>query len=145
MERASGLENLESFKNGLFTVQDEAAGLTSLILNPKQDEEILDACSSPGGKATYLAEIMKNKGKIDAWDIHEHRTKLVDENSKRLGIKIISTKVEDATIYKEEYKNKFDKILLDVPCLGIGGVKKKTRYKMAKEKGRYRRNIKVTI
>lgn len=134
LERASGLENLESFKNGLFTVQDEAAGLTSLILNPKQDEEILDACSSPGGKTTYLAEIMKNKGKIDAWDIHEHRTKLVDENSKRLGIKIISTKVEDATIYKEEYKNKFDKILLDVPCLGIGVLRRKPDIKWQKKK-----------
>ena len=134
LERASGLENLESFKNGLFTVQDEAAGLTALILNPKQDEKILDACSSPGGKTTYLAEIMEDKGKIDAWDVHEHRTKLVDENAKRLGIKIIETKVEDASIYKEEYKNKFDKILLDVPCLGIGVLKRKPDIKWQKKK-----------
>ena len=134
LEKASGLENLESFKKGLFTVQDEVAGLTALILNPKQDENILDSCSSPGGKTTYLAEIMKNTGKIDAWDIHEHRTKLVDENSKRLGITIINTKVEDASIYKEEYKNKFDKILLDVPCLGIGVLKRKPDIKWQKKK-----------
>ena len=134
LERASGLENLESFKNGLFTVQDEVAGLTALILDPRQDEKILDACSSPGGKTTYLAEIMEDKGKIDAWDVHEHRTKLVDENAKRLGIKIIETKVEDASIYKEEYKNKFDKILLDVPCLGIGVLKRKPDIKWQKKK-----------
>lgn len=134
LEKASNLENLESFKKGLFTVQDEAAGLTALILNPEQEEKILDACSSPGGKTTYIAEIMKNTGKIDAWDIHEHRTKLVDENSKRLGITIINTKVEDASIYKEEYKNKYDKILLDVPCLGIGVLKRKPDIKWQKKK-----------
>lgn len=134
LEKASNLENLESFKKGLFTVQDEVAGLTALILNPEQEEKILDACSSPGGKTTYIAEIMKNTGKIDAWDIHEHRTKLVDENSKRLGVTIINTKVEDASIYKEEYKNKYDKILLDVPCLGIGVLKRKPDIKWQKKK-----------
>ena len=134
LEKASGMENLKSFKEGLFTVQDEVAGLTALVLNPKQNEEVLDSCSSPGGKTTYMAEIMENKGHIEAWDIHEHRTKLVDENSKRLGIKIIDTKVEDASIYKDEYKNKFDKILLDVPCLGIGVLKRKPDIKWQKKK-----------
>ena len=118
----------------MFTVQDEVAGLTALVLNPSSGENILDSCSSPGGKATYLAEIMKNEGNIVAWDIHEHRTKLVEQNAKRLGIKIISTKVEDASIYKEEYKSKFDKILLDVPCLGIGVLKRKPDIKWQKSK-----------
>ena len=134
LERANGIENLDSFKQGLFTVQDEAAGLTALILNPNSDEHILDACSSPGGKTTYLAEIMKNKGNIEAWDIHEHRTKLVEQNAKRLEIGIEKTKVEDASIYKEEYKDKFDKILLDVPCLGIGVLKRKPDIKWQKKK-----------
>ena len=134
LEKTNGLENLESFRKGLFTVQDEVAGLTALILNPKQEEKILDSCSSPGGKTTYLAEIMENKGEIEAWDIHEHRTKLVEQNAKRLGIKIIKTRVEDASIYKEEYKNKFDKVLLDVPCLGIGVLKRKPDIKWQKKK-----------
>ena len=134
LEKASGIEKLKSFKDGLFTVQDEVAGLTALVLNPSSGENILDSCSSPGGKATYLAEIMKNEGNIVAWDIHEHRTKLVEQNAKRLGIKIISTKVEDASIYKEEYKSKFDKILLDVPCLGIGVLKRKPDIKWQKSK-----------
>lgn len=134
LEKASGIENLKSFKEGLFTVQDEVAGLTALVLNPSSGENVLDSCSSPGGKTTYLAEIMKNEGNIEAWDIHEHRTKLVEQNAKRLGIKIINTKVEDASIYKKEYKNKFDKVLLDVPCLGIGVLKRKPDIKWQKSK-----------
>ena len=131
INKIKNIENLKSFKAGLFTVQDEVAGLPSLILEPKENEKILDACSAPGGKTTYVAELMKNKGYIEAWDIHEHRTKLVEENAKRLGINIIHTKVEDATKMKEENKQ-FDKILLDVPCLGLGVIKRKPDIKWKK-------------
>ena len=94
-------------------------------MNPQPGELVLDACSAPGGKTTYMAELMKNKGKIEAWDIHEHRTKLVEKNAQRLGIDIIETKVKDASLYDESLKEKFDKILLDVPCLGVGVIKRK--------------------
>ena len=134
LDKINGIEELESFKNGLFTVQDEVAGLPAIILNPKQNDKILDSCSSPGGKTTYIAELMKNKGEILAFDIHEHRVKLVEENATRLGINIIKTKVEDASIYKKEYKEKFDKILLDVTCLGIGVLKRKPDIKWQKKK-----------
>ena len=72
-----------------------------------------------------MAELMGNKGNIEAWDIHEHRTKLVEQNAKRLGINIIKTQVRDASIYDENLNERFDKILLDVPCLGIGVIKRK--------------------
>ncbi len=134
LEKVNNIENLKSFKDGLFTVQDEAAGLTALVLGPKEGEQILDACSSPGGKTTYLSEIMKNSGEIIAWDIHAHRVKLVRDNAKRLGIKIINAEENDATIYKGEYKEKFDKILLDVPCLGVGVLKRKPDIKWQKRK-----------
>ncbi len=125
LNKVKNIENLDSFKNGYFTIQDISAGLTAKILNPQPDEIVLDACSAPGGKTTYIAELMKNKGIIEAWDIHEHRTKLVEKNAKRLGINIIKTQVKDATIYDESLNEKFDKILLDVPCLGIGVIKRK--------------------
>lgn len=134
LNKTKNIENMEEFKKGDFTIQDEAAGLIPLILNPKEGEKILDACSSPGGKTTYMAEIMNNKGNIEAWDIHEHRVKLVQETSKRLGINIINAKVNDATIYKEEYKEYFDKILLDVPCLGMGVLKRKPDIKWQRKK-----------
>lgn len=125
LNKVKNIENLDLFKNGYFTIQDISAGLTAKILNPQPDEIVLDACSAPGGKTTYIAELMKNKGIIEAWDIHEHRTKLVEKNAKRLGINIIKTQVKDATICDESLNEKFDKILLDVPCLGIGVIKRK--------------------
>ena len=125
INKVKNIENLELFKNGYFTIQDISAGLTAKILNPQPGESVLDACSAPGGKTTYMAELMKNEGKIEAWDIHEHRTKLVEKNAKRLGIDIIKTQVKDASIYDEKINEKFDKILLDVPCLGIGVIKRK--------------------
>lgn len=124
-EKIKNVENLDLFKEGLFTIQDISAGQTAKILNPQKGEYILDACAAPGGKTTYMAEIMENEGQILAWDIYEHRTKLIEENAKRLGIEIIKTEVKDASIYNEKLKEKFDKILLDVPCLGIGVIKRK--------------------
>ena len=125
LEKIKNIENIDEFKKGYFTIQDISAGQTARILNPQPGELVLDACSAPGGKTTYMAELMKNEGKIEAWDIHEHRTKLVEQNAQRLGINIIETKVKDASLYDEKLKEKFDKILLDVPCLGIGVIKRK--------------------
>lgn len=115
----------KEYEEGYITLQDEAAGLSSFVLNPKKGELVLDACSAPGGKTTYLAEIMQNEGEIVAWDIYEERLKQVRKNAQRLGINIIETQVNDATVFKEEFKNKFDKILLDVPCLGLGVIRRK--------------------
>ena len=125
LKNAKNIENIEEFKKGFFTVQDEAAGLTAKILNPQINDTVLDACSSPGGKTTYLAEIMKDKGEVIAFDIHPHRVKLVEQVSKRLNLKSIKTDVKDSSIYDKKYKEKFDKILLDVPCLGLGVLKRK--------------------
>ncbi len=125
VDGVKNIEKLKLFQDGLFTVQDEAAGLIPNILNPKPNDKVLDACSSPGGKTTYIAELMENKGEIEAWDLHKHRVKLVEQTANRLGISIIRTKIQDATQYKKEYEEYFDKILLDVPCLGIGVLKRK--------------------
>ena len=134
LKNAKNIENIEEFKNGFFTVQDEAAGLTAKILNPQINDTVLDACSSPGGKTIYLAEIMKDKGEVIAFDIHPHRVKLVEQVSKRLNLKSIKTDVKDSSIYDEKYKEKFDKILLDVPCLGLGVLKRKPDIKWQRKK-----------
>ena len=125
LKNVKNITNLDEYKKGLFTMQDESAGLTALVLNPKEGEYILDCCSAPGGKTTYIAELMNNKGNIVAWDLYKYRLDKVQENSKRLGINIIKTEENDATVLKEEYIEKFDKILIDAPCLGLGVIKRK--------------------
>ena len=97
LKNVKNIENMEEFKQGLFTVQDLSAGMTAKVLEPKEDEVILDACSAPGGKTTYIAELMNNKGKIYAWDIYPHRIKLIEENCKRLGVLIVTTAIRDAS------------------------------------------------
>ena len=125
LKNVKNITNLDEYKKGLFTMQDESAGLTALVLNPKEGESILDCCSAPGGKTTYIAELMNNNGNVMAWDLYKHRLDKVQENSKRLGIDIIKTEENDATVLKEEYIEKFDKILIDAPCLGLGVIKRK--------------------
>lgn len=125
LKNVKNITNLDEYKEGLFTMQDESAGLTALVLDPMENESILDCCSAPGGKTTYIAELMNNKGNIIAWDLYKHRLDKVQENSKRLGINIIKTVENDATVMKEEYIEKFDKILIDAPCLGLGVIKRK--------------------
>ena len=134
IKNAKEIEKIDEFKQGLFTVQDISAGLTALILNPKKGEKVLDACSAPGGKTTYMAELMENEGQIEAWDIYEHRLNLVKENCERLGIKNINTKIQNAEIYTNSEEKIYDKILLDVPCMGIGVIKRKPDIKWQRKK-----------
>ena len=134
LEGAKNIEEWKTFQEGKFTIQDEAAGRIPEVLNPQPNEKVLDACSSPGGKTTYMAELMKNQGEIKAWDLHEHRVKLVEKAASRLGISMIKTEVKDAMLYEEKYAEYFDKILLDVPCLGIGVLKRKPDIKWKRKK-----------
>ena len=126
------VKSISDFSNGLFVVQDEAAQMACLKLNPKPGEKVLDACSAPGGKTTYLADLMNNKGEIDAWDIHEHRVKLVENVAKKLGITIINAECKNAEIPNAGLNKKYDKILLDVPCTGIGVIRKKPDIKWSR-------------
>lgn len=134
LEGAKNIEEWKTFQEGKFTIQDEAAGRIPEVLNPQPNEKVLDACSSPGGKTTYMAELMKNQGEIKAWDLHEHRVKLVEKAASRLGISMIKTEMKDAILYEEKYADYFDKILLDVPCLGIGVLKRKPDIKWKRKK-----------
>lgn len=133
LKNIKNVSNLNLFQNGFFTIQDEGAGEISIVLNPKQGEKVLDVCSAPGGKTTHLAEIMNNEGYILAWDIHSHRVKLVEQNAKRLGISIIDAIEKDALQYEEKYNEKFDKILIDVPCMGLGVLRRKPDIKWQKK------------
>lgn len=134
LKNIKNIGELDLFKKGYFTVQDIGAGKIGLFLNPKRGEKVLDACSAPGGKTTHLAELMENTGEIIACELHSHRAKLVEENAKRLGITIIKSQVKDMQKIEKDYIEKFDKILLDVPCMGFGVMKRKPDIKWQRKK-----------
>ena len=134
LENQKDITNFALYQEGYFTLQDESAGLAPILLDPKAGEHVLDACSAPGGKTTYLAELMQNQGKILAWDLYEERVKQIENQASRLQIQIIQTKQTDSSQMQEEYIEKFDKVLLDVPCLGLGVTRRKPDIKWQRQK-----------
>lgn len=121
----SAIEKSEEFIEGLFTIQDESSMLAVKVLEPGENDRVLDLCSAPGGKSTAMAQLMKNRGEIQSFDIHEHKLELINNNAKRLGIDIIKTRLKDSSVFDEEYKDYGDRVLLDAPCSGLGLMRKK--------------------
>lgn len=124
------LKKCKPFKDGLFHIEDLSSYKCACALNPSEDDIVLDICSSPGGKAFTLAEKMNNNGTLYAYDLYEHRIKLISDGADRLGIKNINVQINDAS----EFNNTIpmaDKILCDVPCSGFGIIRRKPeiRYK----------------
>lgn len=118
------VEDCDLYKNGLFHVQDLSSQLCAHSLGAKNNDLILDACAAPGGKTFTIAEIMRNTGKITACDLHEHRTNLIAASAKRLGLENVKTLTCNATKYNDSL-GKFDRILCDVPCSGLGVISRK--------------------
>ena len=127
------ISKLSEYKEGFITPQGLSSYMAALAVNPKKDEIILDLCSAPGGKTTAMAELSNDKGKIYAFDLFEHKIELINNNCKRLGLNSVKAKAHDATVIMEEYVGKADKILADVPCSGLGIIRKKPDIKWNKE------------
>jgi 16S rRNA (cytosine967-C5)-methyltransferase len=130
------LTDLLSFSKGFFQVQDESAQLPALLLAPEPGERVLDMCAAPGGKAVQLAELMKQRGVVEAYDLHEHRVRLIRENADRMGAQIIKAKEGD--VRKAPEDKKFDRILLDAPCSGLGTLGRRVDIQWAKGLGEVR-------
>ncbi len=134
LDRAVPMDKLEALhdenKARLFFIQDEASSLCVDVMAAKAGELILDACACPGGKSFGMALSMENKGEIHAYDLHKNKLSLIENGAKSLGIDIIKAGVQNASKYNEAFP-KFDKILCDVPCSGLGVIAKKPdiRYK----------------
>lgn len=118
----------DAFRKGFFHVQDIASQLCCTALAPTENDLVLDICSAPGGKAFTMAELMNGKGKIMAFDLHEKRVKLIRNGAERLGLSNIETAVGDATKFNSDFP-KFTKILCDVPCSGLGVIRRKPEIK----------------
>lgn len=125
------LERLRAFQMGAFYIQDAAARLAVLAAGPECGMRVLDACAAPGGKSFAAAIAMRGQGSILSCDIHPHKERLIQAGAARLGLECIQAKVLDAKDHKEELLNSFDLVIADVPCSGLGIIRKKPdiRYK----------------
>lgn len=136
MTRSPGLASLLQVFPHSFYVQDESSMLPAIVLGPKAGEHILDMCAAPGGKTTHMAALMENQGQVTACDIYPHKLKLIEENAKRLKLDIIKTELQDGTVFREEWTERFDRVLVDAPCSGLGVLRRRAEARWTKtEKG----------
>ena len=133
---ATAIPGLSAFKAGWFQVQDEAAQLVSLLLNPQPGETVMDACAGLGGKTGHIAQLMENNGSIVALDIHKGKLLRLEAEMRRLGISIVKTlcrNLENENL--QQQLDPFDRILLDAPCSGLGVIRRNPdiKWRMSKK------------
>jgi 16S rRNA (cytosine967-C5)-methyltransferase len=116
------LSSLKSFRDGWFYIQDPSTLLAPQFLDAKSGETILDLCAAPGGKTTFIAQQMRNEGKIIACDISEERLKLIRENCARLGVINVEA-VSNSSFFI--LHSSFDRVLVDAPCSNTGVMRRR--------------------
>lgn len=129
------LNALESFREGLFYVQDISSMMVAEWADPKEGDHIIDVCAAPGGKSIHLAEKMHGTGSIEARDLTDRKVGLIEENIVRHGLSNVKAVQWDATVYDESAKESADLVIADLPCSGLGVLRKKTdiKYRMTEE------------
>lgn len=135
LSHGGNLQNAEWVKDGYVTFMDEGSLAIAHVLDPKSGDNVLDVCAAPGGKTLHIASLMNNEGYIKACDIYEARLELIKDNAKRLGISIVDVMQQDG---QEEIPNtdqeKYNRVLVDAPCSGLGILQKKLDMRWTKDK-----------
>ena len=116
------ISQIEEYKNGLFYIQDLSSILATLVLDPKEQENILDMCAAPGSKTTHIADITRNKAKIIANELEVNRTNSLRNVVEQFGADNVKITLSDGRDFGRKYLEYFDKVLLDAPCSGEGRV-----------------------
>ncbi len=129
IENPVEIDKSDEYKNGFFSIQSESSMLAGQVLNPKEGSFLIDMCAAPGGKSLNAAEIMNNKGKIISRDVYKGKLTLIEKEAKRLGIGIIEAEEYDATKLDVTLTEKADYIIVDVPCTGLGIIRRKPEIK----------------
>lgn len=124
--------DFDLYKRGYFYAEDLSSQTAVSVLNPKKGERVLDMCAAPGGKSFTMALLMENAGEIVSCDLYEQRVGLIKSGAERLGIDIIKPMTADASRYNEDL-GEFDCILCDVPCSGLGVLRRKPDIKYKPE------------
>ena len=131
--RIRGMADLGSdadFQAGAFSIEGEGSMAACYALAPKRGMQVLDACAAPGGKACLLAELMGGTGRVQAWELHPHRTALIAAQAQRLGLENVRPITRDASVLREDLFMTMDAVLLDAPCTGLGTLADKPDLKL---------------
>ena len=123
LSNLKNIENINEFTNGLFHVEDLSCQQALQFLDLKPDSRVLDVCAAPGGK-TFTAAQTSYNGQVISCDLHEHRVKLIENGAKRLNLNNVKACVQDGTEFNEQF-GLFDRIICDVPCSGLGVIRRK--------------------
>ena len=120
LTRPGDLTGDPDYKAGLYSVQGEGSMLAAYALEPRRAGNYLDACAAPGGKSALIAELMQLTGRVQSWDVHEHRVELIQNTKKRLRLDNLRPAHRDAAVHREDLDATFDGVLIDAPCSGLG-------------------------
>lgn len=125
----------EAFREGLFEVQDLASQTVAPLVDPQPGERVVDACAGAGGKTLHLAALMKNRGRILSLDIHDWKLKELRTRAARNGVDIVETRLIDSTKVIKRLDSSVDRVLLDVPCSGLGVLRRNpdTKWRLSPE------------
>ena len=126
----AGISQMDLFRSGHFTIQDESAVLPCVLLSPQPGERVIDMCAAPGGKTALIGELMKNQGQIVAVDKYEAKLHLIKSTCERLGIRNVQFVAADSSEMEIPLA---DKVLVDAPCSGLGVLRKKPDIKWKRE------------
>ncbi len=110
----------KSFQEGLFEVQDYSSQQVAPFLDVQPGMRVIDACAGGGGKTLHLAALMQNKGQIISMDVEERKLEELRKRARRAGIPIVETRVIENTKVIKRLSESADRVLLDVPCSGLG-------------------------
>ncbi|MGM9986569.1 MAG: 16S rRNA (cytosine(967)-C(5))-methyltransferase RsmB [Bacillaceae bacterium] len=123
------------YEQGYVSIQDESSMLVARALGVKEGQSVLDTCAAPGGKTSHIAELLHNTGKVMSFDLHKHKAKLIRQQVERLGLTNVEVGTCDARkITTAVGEQKFDRILIDAPCSGLGVIRRKPDIKWSKTK-----------
>ncbi len=129
------VETLACFAEGRVTVQDGASQMSIYALDPQPGSIVLDCCAAPGGKSFFASERMNGTGRVISCDIFEHKCRKIEQGARRLGCENVTACIQDAAEFRPEWEGMADYVLCDVPCSGMGIIRKKPeiRYKNPEE------------
>ena len=129
------LDQLPSFQEGLYYVQDPASKLSVLCAELKPNMAVLDCCAAPGGKSFAASIAMGGQGRVTACDVHPHKISLIENGAARLELGCLTARLQDATQAVPDWADAFDAVIVDAPCSGLGIIRKKPdiRYRDIKQ------------